>query len=233
MNPREERPAPGGEPALGIRALGRLEKRARVAEAAAAVFREKGYAEAGMRTIAARAGVSVGTVFEFARDKRSLLLLVFGHNLELFTQRAVATLDRSAPLVDQLLHIYRERYRFFADDRNISLPLLREVSFFFPSATAADPESPIAQYLEKRAAGRAQIVALIAEQQAAGLVDPTVDPRDIAAVIIAVHQVEMREWLGGEQPSVDAGLTRLRTVLGVALRGVLRTRSEDHDRDDA
>jgi AcrR family transcriptional regulator len=207
---------------LGPRALGRLERRARIAEAAEAVFREKGYAAAGMRLIAARAGVSVGTVFEYARDKRSLLLLVFGRNFELFTQRAIATLDRSAPLIDQLIHIYRERYQFFLDDINVSLPLLQEISFFFQDDAANDPESPIAQYLEKRAAGRKAIVELIAAHQAAGCIDARHDARDIASVIIAVHQVEMREWLGRGTPTVEAGLKRLRSLLEIALSGVLR-----------
>jgi AcrR family transcriptional regulator len=206
---------------LGIRALGRLEKRTRVAEAAQAVFREKGYEAAGMRLIAARAGVSIGTVFEFAKDKRSLLLLVFGRNLELCTQRAVATLDRNASLVDQLIHVYRERYNFFYDDINISLPLQREVSFFFPDDETQDPESPIAQYLEKRAAGRAHIVKIIEDQQTAGFVDAAYDARDIAAMVIAIHQVEMRDWLGKKHHSVAAGLERLRHILSLALMGVM------------
>jgi AcrR family transcriptional regulator len=208
---------------LGLRALGRLERRARIAEAAEAVFREKGYEAAGLRLIAARAGVSVGTVFEFARDKRSLLLLVFGRNLEIFTQRAIATLDRDAPLIDQLIHIYRERYQFFLDDINVSLPLLHEISFFFQDDAATDPESPIAQYLEKRAAGRKAIVELVVAHQAAGRIDSRHDARDIASVIIAVHQVEMREWLGRQGPSVDAGLHRLRGLLELALSGVMRS----------
>jgi AcrR family transcriptional regulator len=214
LNPEAHEPQSGAVQPLGIRALGRLEKRTRVAEAAQAVFREKGYEAAGMRLIAARAGVSIGTVFEFAKDKRSLLLLVFGHNLELCTQRAVATLDRDASLVDQLVHIYREH---------------RELSFFFPDDKTQDPESPIAQYLEKRTAGRAQIVKLIEDQQAAGFVDATHDARDIAAVIIAVHQVEMRDWLSREHHSVAAGLKRLRHILSLALMGVMITSSNDKE----
>ena len=215
--------APATEPPLGIRALGRLEKRARVAEAAQAVFREKGYDAAGMRLIAARAGVSIGTVFEFGKDKRSLLLLVFGRNLELCTQRALAMLDRNAPLVDQLIHIYRERYTFFHDEITIARALHREVSFFFPDDATHDPESPAAQYLDKRAAGRAQIVALIEDQQAAGRIDTAHDARDIAAIIIAVHQVEMRDWLGKDDHSVAEGLRRLRHVLSLALTGIIKT----------
>jgi AcrR family transcriptional regulator len=229
LNPEAHEPQSGAVQPLGIRALGRLEKRTRVAEAAQAVFREKGYEAAGMRLIAARAGVSIGTVFEFAKDKRSLLLLVFGHNLELCTQRAVATLDRDASLVDQLVHIYRERYNFFYDDINISLPLHRELSFFFPDDKTQDPESPIAQYLEKRTAGRAQIVKLIEDQQAAGFVDATHDARDIAAVIIAVHQVEMRDWLSREHHSVADGLKRLRHILSLALMGVMITSSNNKE----
>jgi AcrR family transcriptional regulator len=207
---------------VGIRARGRLEKRARIIDAAQAVFREKGYDAAGVRLIAARAGVSVGTVFEFSKDKRSLLLLVFGRHLEVCTQSAMASIDRDAPFIDQLIHFYRERYGFFYEDINVSLPLLREISFFFPAAAAADTESPIAQFLEKRAAGRAQIIALVEEQQARGLIDDAYEARDIAAVIIAVHQVEVREWLAKEHPTVADGLARLKKMLALALLGVMR-----------
>jgi AcrR family transcriptional regulator len=219
---QENVPEPPPETVVGMRARGRLEKRARIIDAAQAVFREKGYDAAGVRLIAARAGVSVGTVFEFAKDKRSLLLLVFGRHLELCTQSAMATIDRDAPFIDQLIHIYRERYVFFAEDINVSLPLQREISFFFPDAAAADAESPIGQFLEKRAAGRAQITSLVAEQQARGEIDDTHDPRDIAAVIIAVHQVEVREWLAKPHPSVAEGLARLKKMLILALLGVTR-----------
>jgi AcrR family transcriptional regulator len=213
---------PSPETVIGIRARGRLEKRARIIDAAQAVFREKGYDAAGVRLIAARAGVSVGTVFEFAKDKRSLLLLVFGRHLEVCTQSAMATVDRDAPFIDQLIHFYRERYGFFYEDINVSLPLLREISFFFPAAAAADAESPIAQFLEKRAAGRAQIIALVEEQQTRGLIDDAYEARDIAAVIIAVHQVEVREWLAKEHPTVADGLARLKKMLALALLGVMR-----------
>jgi AcrR family transcriptional regulator len=203
---------------LGVRALGRLEKQRRVAEAAEAVFREFGYQDAAVRTIAARAGVSIGTVFEFAPDKRSLLLLIFGGVLDRLTDGAIATLDRDASLLDQFMHIFRERYRFFHDEIDLARNLIVEFGFF-PKPTL--PDSPVAQYLATRAAFRERIAQVVAEQQRRRRIDSAIDPHDITSIAIAINLIEFREWLAEETPSVEQGLCRLRKMLRIALCGVL------------
>jgi AcrR family transcriptional regulator len=208
---------------LGIRERGRREKQRRVAEAAESVFREAGYERAGMRAIAARAGVSVGTVFEFAPDKRSLLLLIFGPMLNRLTDAAIATLDRNASLVDQFVHIFHERYRFFHEDLDLARHLVSELSFF-PRVLEAD--SPVAKYLATRGALRAKIAGVVVQQQRAGRVDALVDASDVVSIAMNINLIEVREWLAEERPDLDAGLRRLRSILAIALSGVVR----DHTR---
>lgn len=204
---------------LGVRERGRLEKQRRVAEAAEAVFREAGYEQAAMRTIAARAGVSVGTVFEFAPDKRSLLLLIFGPMLNRLTDRAIATLDRDAPLVEQFMHVFAERYRFFHADIALARHLVSELAFF-PRDLEAD--SPVAKYLASRSELREKIARLVAEQQRAGRVDPAVGAGDVVSIAMNINLIELREWLAVERPDVEAGLERLNRILTIALSGVVR-----------
>lgn len=208
---------------LGARALGRLEKQRRIAEAAEAVFHEKGYDGATVRLIAARAGVATGTIFQFAPDKRSLLLLVFGRTLELLADRAFATLDRRASLVDQFLHIFRERYEFFHNDIDLARHLMQELAFY-PRLVSEDPTSPFVQYLARRDATRAKIATIVAEQQRAGRVDPAIDPQDITDMAVAILTTEIREWLTSARPSVAVGLKRLRKMLVLALSGVAHGR---------
>jgi AcrR family transcriptional regulator len=52
-------------------------KRARLVEAASAVFAEKGYASTRVADIAERAGVGKGTVYEYFSSKEELLFAVF------------------------------------------------------------------------------------------------------------------------------------------------------------
>jgi AcrR family transcriptional regulator len=204
---------------LGVRERGRRERQRRVADAAEVVFREVGYEQAAMRAIAARAGVSVGTVFEFAPDKRSLLLLIFGPILNRLTDQAIATLDRGGSLVELFVHIFAERYRFFYDDVDLARHLVGELAFFPRDIT---PDSPVADYLAKRGLLREKIAQVVVEQQRRGRVDPTVDARDVVSIAMNNNLVEVREWLADERPDLDTGLRRLRTILTIALSGVVR-----------
>ncbi len=83
------------EPSL--RERNKAERRRRVLEAARAVFLEHGYEAATTREIAARAGVAVGTVFVYARDKRDLLMTIVNDDLEAVTDESFAVLDGDAP----------------------------------------------------------------------------------------------------------------------------------------
>ena len=65
----------------GLRERQKTERRRRIEAAARAVFREKGYEAATTREIAARAEVSIGTLFAYAADKRDLLAMVYRDEL--------------------------------------------------------------------------------------------------------------------------------------------------------
>lgn len=203
----------------GVRARGQLEKQRRITVAAEAVFHEKGYDGATLRLIAERAGVATGTIFTFAPDKRSLLLLVFGRQLELLAERALATLDTRAPLVDQFMHLFRPRYEFFDSDIDLARHLVTELAAF-PRIQPLDPGSPFAEYLARRGATRVKFAAIVAEAQRKGSVDRALDPQDVTDMAIAILTTEIREWLTSPRPSVAAGLKRLRKMLALALSGV-------------
>ena len=66
----------------GLRARNKLDKLRRIKEAAQSLFIAKGFDDTTMREIAVRAGVGLGTIFLYAKDKRDLL---FPHH-----QRAAA-----------------------------------------------------------------------------------------------------------------------------------------------
>jgi len=89
-------------PGAGLRERGKLDKRRRIMEAAREVFIEHGYEQATTREIAARAGVSVGTVFVYAKDKRDLLLLIVNGELDAVSAKGQAALDRPGTLVERL-----------------------------------------------------------------------------------------------------------------------------------
>lgn len=205
---------------LGVRARAQLDKRRRIAAAAEAVFREKGFDGAGLREIAARARVSTGTIFQFAPDKRTLLAIVFNEHLDAHMAKAFATLDRSTPLIGQLVHVFGERYKYLRRDPDLAVHLIQELTF--PSRVLVADDSPMGAYLRRRAAFRAQITSLIADQQRLGRLTAKYDAGDITDIVRAINLMEVREWLASaEKPTIANGLQRLRKVLEIALSGLL------------
>ena len=208
------------KPATGLRARRQLETRRRITESATAIFREVGYEAATMRAIAARAQVATGTLFLHAPEKRSLLLMVLNNELEVAGERAFATLDRSAPLLDQLVHVFRVRYQHLARDSRLSLDSLQQASFLTKD-DQLPPNSEGARYLARLSALRERIAELFAEHRAAGAVRTGADCDDAAAVVMAIYSSEVRMWLRARRPRVADGIKLLERRIALALRGVL------------
>jgi AcrR family transcriptional regulator len=208
------------KPVTGIRARRQLETRRRITESATAIFREVGYEAATMRAIAARAKVATGTLFLHAPEKRSLLLMVLNNELEIAGERAFATLDRAAPLLEQLVHVFRIRYQHLARDSRLSLDSLQQASFLTKDdQLPADSEG--ARYLARLTALRERIAGLFAEHQASDAVRADADPEDAAAVVMAIYSSEVRMWLRARRPRVADGIRILERRLALALSGVL------------
>src|SRR4051812_7538168 len=80
---------PGEAPAAaGRRAANKLDKLNRIKAAARELFVSRGYDEATVREIAAQAGVGLGTLFTYSRNKRDLLFLVGNDSLDSVATRA-------------------------------------------------------------------------------------------------------------------------------------------------
>jgi AcrR family transcriptional regulator len=92
------------------------------------LFGEKGYAKATMRELAAKAGVGLGTIFQHFPDKPSLLAAAYQEDLGKIIQKAFEDLPETG-LKEQLLHITRRIYEFYAADPEFSRTLVKEALF--------------------------------------------------------------------------------------------------------
>jgi AcrR family transcriptional regulator len=99
----------------GLRARNKLDKLRRIKEAAQSLFIAKGFDDTTMREIAERAGVGLGTIFLYAKDKRDLLFLTINEPLQHITQQAEGTVEPKALLIENLLAIAKLHYRFFGE----------------------------------------------------------------------------------------------------------------------
>ena len=72
-----------------------------------------------------RAGVGLGTIFLYAKDKRDLLFLTINEPLQHITQQAEGAVDPKAPLIENLL-----------SDCEIALSLFRRAARSGPAGAA-------------------------------------------------------------------------------------------------
>ncbi len=200
----------------GVRERNKAERRRRVLEAARAVFLEHGYENATTRDIAARAGVAVGTVFVYARDKRDLLMMIVNDDLEALTDSSLANLRREGPFLDKLIALFEPRYRYWVRDPELSTFALHETA----SARVKDVPSETERFYRRRYRMLDHIAELVAEEQRAGRLGKPDDPQTIALFLMGTYLAHARFWLSERNPQVPDGIVRLRRQLELAMNGL-------------
>lgn len=90
----------------------KLLTRARVVDAARALFAEKGYEQATIRDIAARAGVAPGSVFTTFSSKSELLLEIVFTKYMTLAEALSDTVDHTGDPVEQLTLLARLAYGY-------------------------------------------------------------------------------------------------------------------------
>ena len=123
-------------PTDGLRARNKLDKLRRIKEAAQSFFIAKGFDDTTMREIAVRAGVGLGTIFLYAKDKRDLLFLTINEPLQHITLQAEGAVDPETPLIENLLAIAKLHYRFFGKQPALARLALREMIFYDSGAAS-------------------------------------------------------------------------------------------------
>src|SRR5689334_13078345 len=91
-------PSPSPSPSMGetLREKNKREKLARLSQAARELFAVHGFHQTTIRQIAAHAGIGVGTVFLYVKDKEGLLQLLFSEAVRGVQDEAFASLGAAA-----------------------------------------------------------------------------------------------------------------------------------------
>lgn len=216
---------PPRAPRPGLRERSKIDKRRRILEAAREVFIEHGYDAATTREIAARADVSIGTVFVYAKDKRDLLLQIVNDDLEAINAKGQSVLERPGTVLERLLAYFRLRYRYWASEPRLARPALRETSDFLhlqiDPAQGEQLGEETQRFYSRRPLLLRQIEQMLRQAQEAGEVAADVRPDLVASLVFSLYLVEARRWLSDEKPRLAAGIQRLAEVLGLFMRGIL------------
>ena len=199
-----------------MRERNKAERRRRVLEAARAVFLEHGYENATTREIATRAGVAVGTVFVYARDKRDLLMMIVNDELDAVTEESFEHLRGEAPFLDKLITLFEPRYRYWVRDPELSTFALHETA----QARVKDVPSETERFYRRRYRMIDRIAELVADEQHAGRMGTPDDPQTIAWFLMGTYLAHARFWLSERDPQVPDGIARLRRHLELAMNGL-------------
>jgi AcrR family transcriptional regulator len=215
------------EPELGLREQNKVEKRQRIRAAASELFSKHGYESATVRQIAKRAHVGLGTLFNYAQDKRDLVFLIFNEELAAVTDEALRGAETQPSLVDRLLEIYQVHYRYFSRNPELSRILLKELTFYSEGKQAKT-------FQEIRGRLMSGIESAVRAAQREQSIRSKEDPAIVARHIFFVCSGAIRWWIASLAPSPLEGLAELRRLLELEVNGLqpaattLRRRSRSH-----
>jgi AcrR family transcriptional regulator len=198
---------------IGAREKKKLATRDRIRAAASELFARHGYGAATMRQIAKRAHVGLGTLFNYAEDKRDLVFLIFNEELNATTDVALAApRTREAPL-DQLMAVFRAHYQWLAAQPELARILLQELTFYSSGKQAATFHS-----IRKRLIDG--IEQLIEKAQREKKVRADTPANLVARHIFFVYSASLRWWIAAPKPDPAKGIADLRRLLKLQFEGL-------------
>jgi AcrR family transcriptional regulator len=203
-------------PKLGLRELNKVEKRQQIRRAARELFSKYGYEETTLRQIAHRAHVGLGTLFNYAQDKRDLIFLICNEELAQVLDEALESVEALPPdrtLVDCIVELNRRHYEYFSKDVAISRLALKECRFIAPGRQAEAFDATKWRLLHA-------IEALVRTAQRKGEVEPTEDAATVGHLIFLVTSGAIHYWITGRFPEPSAGLAELRRLLELQFHGI-------------
>lgn len=211
--PPAPRPAAPSVNGVGLREMKKLDKRQRIQAAARELFSKLGYEAATLRQIARRAHVGLGTLFNYADDKRDLIFLIMNEQLDTTAERASQAAAEARGIVDQLAAFFRVYYAELARELTLSRILLQELTFYSHGKQAAEFQNH-----RERLVGR--IEDLVGAAQAAGQIRRDQDAALIARYVFFVYSAAIRWWIGRDNPDPDKGIAELRKLFELQMAGL-------------
>jgi len=194
---------------------GRLERgrrtRARIREAARALFRECGFDRTTLRAIASRAGMGASSLYRHIRSKEELLVDELQELQEQAWRRYRARAPRDRPALERLQELLDLEHQLLARDPDLTTIALRATTH---------PEARVARQvlaLQDRTVGL--IAEVLLQGRTRGELQPQVDVLAAARTIAHTTNGARIAWANG---LLDAEGCRaaIRTAVAVLFRGI-------------
>jgi AcrR family transcriptional regulator len=189
----------------GLRAKNKADRDGRILEAAAELFRTAGYEGAKIEAIAAQAEVSIGTIYNYYRNKGDLLVAIVSMEVNEVLNAGrgvVAEPPRNVgDALDTLIGIYIEHSLNY-----LSKEMWRQAM----AISTQQPDSPFGRtYTGLDRALTGQICALFARLQELGLVRRAADARSLGELVFNNMNMMFIEFVKRD----EATIAELRSVI--------------------
>lgn len=197
--------------AKGGREANKADKRERIRHAARLLFSKAGYDRTTVREIAQKAGVALGTLSLYAKDKSDLVLLTFNDDISRLIDEARSTIQQDAGFLDNLIAYFDVFYTAFASNPNLARSFL-QLNFFANGIHTAG-------LIENREAMIAGICDLVDLGKSQRRLSSAENSQLIAQSVFFVYVGAVRLWIAQAKPNAKLGLAELRALLRLQANG--------------
>jgi len=205
-------------PAGGRREQQRRQREARILRAAAVLFESRGYEATGMKDVARRARLAVGTLYNYFESKADIVLALVRRDADrgLEAGAEVVKSPPADPVAAVVALLERELEPFACYDR----ALWRELT----AAALRDPRVG-AGFFAADVRLVEQIATLVGDLEERGDVRAGTDTSRAAYAIYSVFLLWFLAFLTNEAVSAESVGTEVRHGVAVVMNGLLATRS--------
>ncbi|HYA35418.1 MAG TPA: helix-turn-helix domain-containing protein [Candidatus Binataceae bacterium] len=207
---------------IGRAERNKLDKRERLIRAARELFRTHGFEATTTGEIAGRAGVAKGTLFFHAKSKEALLVMMFQRDVGRAIERGFSTLPEGAPVVDQLMHVFKTMLRQHQRDIGLARVFVKELGF------VRGDRHGIEGVLHDMFA---RLGGVIEDAKLRGELRPDVDSFLLGRNLFALFFVFLLQWLGSGERSPWRRRPSLREMLEMQLSGLRCSTAEQIQSD--
>jgi AcrR family transcriptional regulator len=178
----------------GLRAKNKADRTERIVQAAAQLFREVGYEGAKIETIASQAEVSVGTIYNYYKNKGDLLVAIVSMEVNEVLNAGKGLLENPpanvGDAIDTLIGIYIEHSLIY-----LSKEMWRQAM----AISTQQPGSPFGRtYTELDCALTTQFCSLVRRLLELGLVRADIDGRAVGELIFNNMNMMFIEFVKSE-----------------------------------
>jgi AcrR family transcriptional regulator len=202
-----------------LRARQKQERETRILEAAAALFQERGFQETAMQEVAERAGLAVGTVYNYFRSKSDLGMALVRRDAD----EGVAAGEKivKKPPADPARAVATLLERAMAPFARHERRLWRELV----SAALRDPKLGGGLFAaDLRVIG--QLAALVRGLQSRGSLRPDADPDRAAVVLYAGFLAWFLAYVSTDGILLSTVRTEVKKGIEIVVRGLLPNANE-------